>query len=219
MFFAKSFITALISLVLNYDFITPTYKSDHFSNICSNEEISPNFDNFGLKSFSTKNLNCTYIDSKTSDNSSNNIEWDVKTNGYHTSFKMKFNIFDYNKNNCIYGIYIPTSSFLDISDAQDREFPSPQPPKIHFSPLNQTQFEIQHRYTTPNGEKHEIEIFPPNVFCLNDKDEIRKINIKKPNKVRILIPSPSSTYKYLVYYFEIGIPIIAIISHIIKAFI
>lgn len=218
MFNVMSFITTFIQAILNYDYVVPTYNSTHFSNFCSKEQIFPRIDEFDLKSFSTKNLNCTILDTEQNrvDVSLNKIEWNVIHNGFHTTFKLNFNIYDFNKDKCIYGMYIPEHSFLDISDAQDREYPSPQPPKIHFSPLNQTQFDIQHRYAIPDGKMHEIKILPPNVYCLNNKNEIVELNISKPNKVTIFIPSPSTNYKNVIYYIEILIPIVAVIYHFIN---
>jgi hypothetical protein len=134
------------------------------------------------------------------------MNWTVSANGFHTAFNLSL---DVDRAGCLFVLYIPPSSFLDIGDAQDRELPAPQPPKFHFFRTSEAFIEVQHRYKPLTGSTDRVQIFPPLLFCPRGTGAFELVPVVRPPPFVGSIPIPSSSLAPVVFRVTLLLPIAA----------
>jgi hypothetical protein len=130
---------AFVKVVFSYKLTFHVYPDSYFSENCT-------IDFFAIPPISpgtTRSVNCTIpaeFDAP-SPATSDCLEWNVSAHGFHVTFNLTYTVsFSINLSHCLSILYIPSSSFLDVGDAKDRELPAHQPPKFHYLPASQAAF-------------------------------------------------------------------------------
>jgi hypothetical protein len=203
--FIQGFIFAFSRAVIGYRWCPTIYSDEDFLGNCSRHFFTPRFDS---PSIQTKPTDCRLPPEFQTDTSENGhrMNWTVSANGFHTAFNLSL---DLDRPDCLFVLYIPPSSFLDIGDAQDREFPAPQPPKFHFFSTRETFFEVQHRYQPITGSTGQVQIFPPILFCPRGTDNFELVPVMRPPPFIGSIPIPSSSLAPVVFHVTLLLPIAA----------
>jgi hypothetical protein len=196
---------AFSKAVIGYRWYPTVYSDADFLQNCSRDFFTPPFDSPSLQ---TKPAKCQLPPDFQTDapESGPRMNWTILAHGFHTAFNLSL---DLDRAGCLFVLYIPPSSFLDISDAQDREFPAPQPPKFHFFRTSNTFIEVQHRYKPFTGSTSQVQIFPPVVFCPRGTGDFELVSVARSPPFVGSIPIPSSFLEPVVFRVTLLLPVAA----------
>lgn len=205
----KSFVFS----ILNYKPQIPaSYRFSDFNARCNDSVLFPNISDFSkINSFE---LNCNakrFFEEKSLENTNGDFNWTIIENGFHSTMIMEF---PESYRTCIGVYYIPETSYLDLPDTNDRELPAPQPPSLHFIPLNRTKIDVLHRYQLI--DEFEIPILRfPKILCRSN-GEFHYIDIKRPDPVSIIYDAYCKrSHQELTYYITFLIPILAFVINLL----
>ena len=182
--------------------------------LCQGNWYYPNVTDFGY-TVVTKSVTCDIPKAFLRvGHGDNKLKWKIESKGFHTTIALSFILNStVDQMNCVWALYVPETSFLDISDAKDRELISPQYPKLHFAPLNFSSFDIQHRYQRVGGDGS-IELLPPILFCI-DSAGVEQIEIVRPQTFKTSIPVYTGHCKCFIGFITKSLPIVALIFNLI----
>jgi hypothetical protein len=157
--FIQNLIFAFTKAILSYEYSPNVYSEFSFTETCAADFFTGTSFVPGMTLPSRCKIPSEFTTPST--NTADKINWKVSANGFHTAFNLSYRIApSINLSHCLSILYIPSTSFLDVGDAQDRELPAHQRPKFHYFAPTTTFFEVQPRYQPLNGSGR-IVIHPP----------------------------------------------------------
>jgi hypothetical protein len=195
----RDLVFAFAKTVLSYKYTTPVYSDSDFNETCPVTFLAGGSFTAGA----TFPVRCQIPSELTAISTAiGSMDWTVSSHGFHTAFNLSFSP-SIDTDECLSVLYIPSTSFLDVGDAKDRELPAPQPPKFHYLSTKETFFEVQHRYQPLDGSGRVV-IHPPILFCGNEI-----VPVRRPEPFWQKLPIPTVLHSRMVFGVTFILPIVA----------
>ena len=205
----------LIHTIRTYEYKPPSYGRSEFSNKCSFDDLIPKLSSDNK--FKPKFLRCDPSDAIMSANYSYDYgqEMEVTHTGFHTKLHLsrKLNLGGF----CVMVFYQSPDFFLDVSNAETREFMSPQQPVLYYLSPNTEEINIQHRYRE-KGANTSGTIYPPLLFCHDDFHQFQLVETKLPPPFHYNIPIPDPKYSKHVSLMTSILPVVLTVLLLVKLF-
>ena len=213
----ESALRLLIHTIKTYQYKVPSYNRSYFEKQCSFDDLIPKLNPESNK-FLPKFLKCDPHDAIISANYSTDYgqKMNVSHNGFHTKLSLSRDLTPIGF--CVSVFYQSPDFFLDVSNAETREFMSPQQPVLYFIDPNTPELKIQHRYREKDAPINGT-IYPPLLFCRDETNNFKLIETKLPPAFHYTIPIPNPQYSSIISIITSFLPIVLTIIILLKLFV